>query len=466
MPTSLRRPNARAAARTARIAGIATAFGLVGSLVAAAPAQAASGDRCGEQRTLASVARSYEPDRFHRYLGARGPLEQLPRGAVLKTRSLAYSFNGLPLPVEVEQILYRSTDARGCAIANVTSVLKPPLPLQSGRVVAYQSFYDSLDPAHSPSYAFAGSTDPGAQVANVELTQIAAFLTAGYTVVVADTQGPTADFAAGPEYGRTTLDSLRAVGRHPGSGVPRDAAIGLYGYSGGAIGTTWAAALAPRYAPGVDRRIVGSANGGILVFPHHNLGYVLGSQVWAGVAPMALVGVSRAYGIDLRPYLNRKGKRLVRQLRDDSISEVLGAYPGLRKKDFLKKRFRDIRSIRPYVRTVNKLNLGRRPAPSAPVFLGQGANGTLEGTRNDQSVGAGDGVMIAGDVRTLARRYCRRGTVVTWRQYDATSHFSTIAPWQPEATAWLLARFEGVDAPSSCGSIPQGNALTPVRFAR
>ena len=438
-----------------------------GTLAVPATAQAAGGDRCEDQRTISSVARSYAPDRFHRYFGAKGPLEDLRRGTVLKSRTMAYSLNGLPLPIEVEQLLYRSNDARGCAIANVTSVLKPPLPLQGGRVVAYQSFYDSLDPAHSPSYTFAGSTDPGAQVANSELTQIASFLTAGYTVVVADTQGPSADFAAGPEYGRTTLDSLRATLRHPGAGVPRDAAIGLYGYSGGAIGTTWAAALAPRYAPGIDRRLVGAANGGVLVFPHHNLGYVLGSQVWAGVAPMALVGVSRAYGIDLRPYLNRKGVRLVRALRDDSIGEVLGAYPGLRGRDFLKKRFRDIRSIRPYVRTVNRLNLGRRPTPTTPVFLGQGANGTLEGTRNDQSVGSGDGVMIAGDVRTLARRYCRDGNdAVTWRQYDATSHFTTIAAWQPEATAWLLARFEGVDAPSSCGSIPRGNALKPVRFRR
>ncbi|QWC86502.1 lipase family protein [Nocardioidaceae bacterium] len=449
--------------RIAALLAPALASALAGGLLLT-PSPALAADRCDDQRSIVSLPRSIGADRFHTYRGAQGPLEDLPRGTVLKSRTLAYSLGGLPLPVEVEQILYRSNDARGCATANATSVLKPPLPLNPDRVVAYQSFYDSLDPTHGPSYTFAGSTDPGAQVANVELTQIAAFLTAGYTVVVADTQGPTADFAAGPEYGRTTLDSLRAAIRHPGAGIPRRPDIGLYGYSGGAIGTAWAASLAPRYAPAIDRLLVGAANGGVLVFPHHNLGYVLGSKIWAGVAPMALIGVSRAYDIDLAPYLNRQGKRLVRQMRDDSIAEVLGAYPGLRKKDFLKKRFRDIRTIRPYVRTVNKLNLGRRPVPTTPVFLGQGANGTLEGTRNDQPVGAGDGVMIAGDVRALARRWCRLGNdQVVHRQYDLTSHFTTIAAWQPDATAWLLGQFEGVSRPSSCGAIAPGNGLAPVR---
>lgn len=32
-------------------------------------------------------------------------------------------------------------------------------------------------------------------------------LALGYTVVIPDTEGPNADFAAGPEYGMMTLDS-------------------------------------------------------------------------------------------------------------------------------------------------------------------------------------------------------------------------------------------------------------------
>ena len=44
--------------------------------------------------------------------------------------------------------------------------------------------------------------------------------------------------------------------------------------------------------------------------------------------------------------------------------------------------------------------------PEIPLFIGEGANGELEGrSGNKKDIGAGDGVMIAGDVRTLARGY-------------------------------------------------------------
>ena len=120
----------------------------------------------------------------------------------------------------------------------------------------------------------------------------------GYTVVVADTEGETTDFAAGPEYGINTLDSLRAALASPATGLPGTTKIGLIGYSGGAIATEWAAELAPSYAPDINQNLVGAAFGGVLVDPAHNLHYVSGSSIWAGVIPMAIItfGVPRATG--------------------------------------------------------------------------------------------------------------------------------------------------------------------------
>ena len=75
----------------------------------------------------------------------------------------------------------------------------------------------------------------------------------------------------------------------------------------------------------------------------------------------------------------------------------------------------------------NKLIMGTGGTPTIPLFIGQGANGVLEGTPGDKAgIGAGDGVMIAGDVRTLARGYCAKGTKVQYEQYDALSHVSSI----------------------------------------
>ncbi|WP_211357395.1 lipase family protein [Nocardioides rubriscoriae] len=301
---------------------------------------------------------------------------------------------------------------------------------------------------------------------HAELGLVAPFLLEGYSVVVADTQGRTADFAAGPEYGRTTLDSLRAALRSPAAGIAPRPDIALLGYSGGAIATGWAAALAPSYAPGINRLVVGAAEGGVLVAPDNNLGYVSGSQVWAGVLAMALIGAGRAFELDLDPYLNAYGKRLFARLDQASITTVLGAYPGLTWQKIAKPRYRDPESVGVYAEAVNKLNLGQRPSPTVPMFIGQGTGGEVEGTPGTKpGIGAGDGVMIAGDVRSLARRYCRAGTRVRYQQYPL-SHFTTVSLWLPDAIAWVEQRFAGPAAPSSCGSIAQGNSLAPVPMPR
>lgn len=407
----------------------------------------------------ARAAVAATPDPFFTYAGST-PLADYAPGAVLKTRTVPYSLAGIPLPLAVRQILFRSTDAQGRPIAAVTSVIKPPLGTTS-KVISYQSFYDSLDPEHGPSRSFTGSTQIGGMVGHVETVMMSAFLLQGYAVVISDTQGPTADFAAGPEYGYVTLDSVRASLRDPGTGIAPTAKVGLVGYSGGAIATNWASVLAPSYAPDVNARIVGAAEGGVLVRPAANLDYVDGSQVWAGVIPMAVIGVSRAYGIDLTPYLNDYGLEVYRTMQKAPIAEVLGAYPGLTWKKMTKPEYAEPSSVPIFVSTVNQLNLGSRPSPTVPMFIGQGSGGELEGTAAHPVLGKGDGVMVAGDVRTLARQYCADGVKVLHREY-ALSHFSSVALWLPEAIAWLGARFGGAPAPSSCGSIAPGNPLTPL----
>ena len=145
--------------------------------------------------------------------------------------------------------------------------------------------------------------------------------------MVADTEGQYADFAAGPEYGINTLDRCGRRSPRPPTGLAPTKKIGLIGYSGGAIATEWAAELAPTYAPGHRRQLVGAAMGGVLVDPAHNLHYVDGSLIWAGVMPMAIIGVSRAFDIDLTPYLNEYGLQIYDKLEKASIAEVLAPVP-------------------------------------------------------------------------------------------------------------------------------------------
>jgi hypothetical protein len=403
-----------------------------------------------------------EEDPFYAYQGS-APLASIAPGTVLKTRTLPYHVAGLPLPVRAVQLLYRSTSQIGKPSVNVTSVLEPPLALGRPKIVAYQSFYDSLNPADEPSYAISGGLTLGGAIPQVESLLFAPELAAGNAIVVADTEGEGADFAAGPEYGINTLDSLRAALASPATGLGQAQKIGLIGYSGGAIATEWAAELAPSYAPGVNSRIVGAAFGGVLVDPAHNLHYVDGSGVWAGVIPMAVIGLSRAFRIDLTPYLNDYGLQLYAKLRKASITEVLGQYPGLTWAQMAKPEYQTPESIPLYVQVANQLIMGTGGTPTAPLLIAQGANGELEGSSGAKpGIGAGDGVMIAGDVRTLARDYCGRGVAVQYHQYDAFAHIEAAAPWLATALPWLSARFAGMSAPQNCADIAPGNPLTPI----
>lgn len=400
-------------------------------------------------------------DSFYAYDGSK-PLSSYAPGAVLKTRTLQYHVVGIPTPVKAVQLLFRTVDAQGRPSAGVTSIVRSPNG-DNDKAVSYQSFYDSLNPADSPSRAIAGDVSLGGLIANGESLLLVPLLLAGYNVIIPDSEGQSADFAAGPEYGTNTLDSIRAASQSPETGLNSGTRIGLAGYSGGAIATHWAAVLAPSYAPDVDKRLVGYAEGGLLVDPAHNLKYVGGSAIWAGVAPMAVLGAARSYDIDFTPYLSDYGRQVFKKLEYGSIINALGQYPGLTWKQMVKPEYANPNSVPPFVEAVNRLNLGSAATPNAPGFIVQGNGGVFEGTfSNLPGIGRGDGVMVAGDVRALARQYCDKGnTSIKYQQYELLSHVGAAVPWAPSALGWLNDRFAGKTPPSDCGRIPAGNSLAP-----
>jgi Secretory lipase len=399
-------------------------------------------------------------DPFYQYTDS---LAAIPPGTVLKTRSFAYRAFGVPTWLKATQLLYRSTSQTGSPTVNVTSVIQPPEQGNKTKVISYQSAYDSLNQNDEPSHAISGGVTLGGLVPNVEVAVFGPFLAEGYTVIVPDTEGQRADFAAGPEYGMNTLDSMRAVFSASSTvGLPNDARVAMLGYSGGAIATEWAAELAPAYAPDVNARLIGAAMGGLLVDPAHNLHYVEGTWFWGGVLPMALVGIARAFEIDFTPYLTPTGLTVFNEMQTVSIVDVLGRYKGLTWQKLIIPAYPTPERLPVYVAAANKLIMGTG-APTIPLFIGQGAYGLLEGTPGDKAgIGPGDGVMIAGDVRTLARNYCAKGTKVHYEQYDALGHISSLVQWLPHSIAWIQQRFADLPAPQNCSSIAPGNSLAPI----
>jgi hypothetical protein len=400
---------------------------------------------------------------FYQYTGSTSLCAIAP-GTVLKTRTIAWHVASISVPVTVVQLLYRTTNAQDEADTDVTSVLLPPAGVTaSTRLIGYGSYYDSLNPEDEPSVTFAGAAySSGTELTTIETTDLAPLLLAGDTVSVADTEGQTADFAAGPEYGYTTLDGIRAALNSTATNLSPSAKIALIGYSGGAIATSWAAQEAPGYAPDVESRLVGASMGGLLVDPDHNLHYIEGSSTWAGVMPMAIVGIGRAYGISFSQYLSANGNAVDAAIQNDNINEAEDDYSGITWSDLAAAPYPEPEDVPPFVTIANQLILGRAGTPKVPEFIAQGTGGQQDGTDPSATYGAGDGVMVAGDVRSYAREVCASGDPVDYQQFTGLSHEETEVPWLAETLPWLTARFAGTPAPQDCATIAPGNSLAPV----
>ncbi|AEI10443.1 secretory lipase [Corynebacterium resistens DSM 45100] len=395
-------------------------------------------------------------------------LKEFKPGDILGQRRISYHALGLKLPVNVIQIRYRTTDAQGRPSVGVTSVVRPN-GKPNGKLVSYHSVYDSLNPEHSPSRAIEGDLALGTFSSGMETAVLIPFLAQGYSVAIPDIEGQKADFAAGPEYGQVTLDGIRAALNSKRLRLGAKAKVGLLGYSGGAIATNWAAQLAPKYAPDLQPNLVGAATGGTLVNPIHDVKYINGSPLWAGVLPMAVTGLARAYDLDLDPYLSPYGKRIMTKLRNASLFEVHAQFGGITYESMFKPEYKDPRSVPGLVDVLNKVNMNLAPNPKMPFMIGQTNGGFVDGTMpGPRGIGKGDGVMVTGDVRSIAHKYCSAGNRVLYREYELLPHTSAFALWYPEATVWLMDRFAGRPAPTSCGHIPRGNnlgALTQVKPA-
>ncbi|MFF2554579.1 lipase family protein [Nocardia sp. NPDC058058] len=401
-------------------------------------------------------------DPFYSYDGSV-PLGDLAPGTVLNSRTVDLHLSGNALPITMTQLLYRTTSALGAPAVTVASVMKPLAPAAQARLVSYNSYYDSLSARCEPSYLLAGGADaPTSTGFDAESAAMIALLTQGYTVVTADFEGQRPDFGVGPQAGMGVLDGIRAALNSPDVGLPADTPVGMIGYSGGGIGTEWASELAPEYAPEVNARLVGASEGGLPANPIRSVAYAAGSLSWSAILPMALVGIFRAYDQDLTPYLTDYGRHIADSLRDGCVeqSKQYGG-PALTWQAMVKPEYPRPESIPALVRVANKLIMSTGGTPTIPLYIAQGTIGELEGTLTKPELGAGDGIMLAGDTAGLAQEYCNRGVTVQYEQYPG-SHGIAGSVWELKTIGWLADRFNGVPAPQNCGALPPGQLPQPL----
>ena len=411
---------------------------LVSVLVAALAGVATSG-----AASSGPVLPSSDP--FYAYGGS---LTSVAPGTVVKTRAI--SIQGVLAVFPATQVLYRTTGELGQATTTVATIIRPLVPLEAGKLVSWQTFYDGLGPECRPSYTLRGG-DGGYDTTTEEALMLP-YLLAGYPIVTADYEGTNDQWDAVQESGWDTLDGIRAAETVLGLPAARTP-VGMIGYSGGAIATEWAAELAPAYAPALD--IVAAAAGGVQVDPAHNLSYVNGSLQWSGVIPPVLYALGGAFRLDLSKYASAYGLSLMNKVKGGCINDFLGAFPGLKYQQLLKPQYQNIFAIRPFALISNKLIMSTGGTPKAAMFL---ANGNADGI--------GDDVMIAGDVEGLAHTYCQRGVNVQFAEYKRDAHVEAAVPFELAAIPFLEQRLNGLPVRSGCGSIGTGNSLAPLPVPR
>jgi len=249
---------------------------------------------------------------------APSPLPMLAAGTILQSCPITFAPQlGLALPNMAWVIQFISTDVNGQRIAATAAVVKPMSAAVGGaKLLAFQYAEDGLGAKCAPSRTVAGGTDN--TVSQLESTPPLLLLQQGWTIVYPDHEGPFSAYGAGRLAGQITLDSIRAAQNFQELGLTTNVPVALWGYSGGAIATAWAASLQKSYAP--ELNILAIASGGT---PADVVGIAknvdtnpVTNAAFFNLIFSAIVGINRAYPQLVTPILNDKGRAALESLKD------------------------------------------------------------------------------------------------------------------------------------------------------
>ncbi|NED62408.1 lipase, partial [Streptomyces sp. SID10244] len=110
-----------------------------------------------------------------------------------------------------------------------------------------------------PSYALRKGASAAKAIAPFEFLVVRRALAKGWAVSIPDHEGMLGAWGAPREPGYRTLDGIRAALSFNDFQFRSDTPVGLWGYSGGGMATSWAAEMAPQYAP--ELNLIGAVLG-------------------------------------------------------------------------------------------------------------------------------------------------------------------------------------------------------------
>lgn len=339
---------------------------------------------------------------------------------------------GVPFPVNAWEIHYRSTDSAGMPVIDAAMVMVPRLPwLGPGDrpLVSYQEAEDSLGPQCAPSAVLAAGRAIGLGQTTLELPMMAAMLMRGWAIVVPDHEGPQSRFDDRGLAAHAVLDGIRAALRSP-AGLGPQTPLAAYGYSGGALATTWAAEEQAGYAP--DLHFAGIVTGGT---PYRMLDLVAADNAGprAALGALVLLAMVRDHPeANLMPLLNARGQAALAQDGGSCSEDLAPRYAGHNLNEL---------TTQPNVWTTPQLhNIADRQepgqrVPAAPIL-------------NFHST-ADDAVPVANS-DALVAKYCAAGATIATIRTTVPLHDLAPLIAMPQYLSFLTDRFAGLPAPTSC----------------
>lgn len=359
-------------------------------------------------------------------------------GKVLNFRAITFQPAGVPLPNPAWQIQYVTRDVQGRPIAAIATVVKPMGPSVSGKpvLVSFQHAYDSLGAQCTPSQTALGSTNNQTNMAET-LEFLPAVQTLGWTVVIPDYEGPRHAWGANRLQGQATLDGVRAALNFEPLGLNKNTPVGLWGYSGGAWATSWAAALQPQYAK--ELNLVGSVAGGTPVEFLNLMKNKEGTGQFNFLFS-AIMGMAREYPEILAPdTLTEKGLQVTQQLKDACVGVPKdgSTIPKAKLTDYVKGE--DPYSSPAFINVAKAVTLLDQDIfPTTDIYMYHEVNDEL--------------VLIEGADK-LVKLWCERGVPLSYYRNSIPSqlnnpavgiHLAGAAVGTPASVAYLQSRLSGL----------------------
>lgn len=367
--------------------------------------------------------------------------ENTAPGTILRNRTPPYPIASFSLdPVNLAasyQILYRTTNSFGDAVATVSTILVP-YNADFTKLLSYQVAQDAADPNCSPSYAFQleSATDGvlGLIMPQLELLLITVALDKGWVVTVPDHLGTKSAFLANNLSGHATLDNIRAaLASTEFTNISPDATVTMWGYSGGSLASGFAAELQPTYAPELE--IAGAALGGTVpqILP---VIYAVNEGLFTGLIPAGIQGLANEYPSAVQLINQSLLPSMAAEFNKTQSLCLTGDIEEYLDQDIFSYLNDPNVFTEPTATELLAANAMGQHLPDIPLFIYKSAEDEISPVNDTDAL--------------ISQYYCPGGVSVEYKRDLLSEHATMAILGAPDAVSWLTDRMNGEPASANC----------------